>query len=446
MRTVTAFSAYFKRLIAREISSATRYYDEVFYLDHPAASGSRSLFDAIEAPKKTTAADPAEFRAAATARDRRVGVVLDGNLNHSFDIEGDLIRLRANVGRNARVFAVVYNPHLAPVWRLFSGLGLRSAPLPTTFLTVSSLVSVAELSGFRLVRIRNAALVPWPLLGLGDWLNRWIPAVPLLKWATVCSVVVLQPKPRPEEALESPSLTIVVPARNERGNIEPLFGRLDSVKAPMELVFVEGHSSDGTWEEIQRCQKKYGDRFRIQSHRQTGKGKADAVRLGFAHATCDLLTILDADLTMPPELLHRFYDAYVRGDGDFINGNRLVYPMEGEAMRFLNWLGNLFFARSMSFVLDTYLGDTLCGTKLITRHDYARATRWRADFGDFDPFGDFELLFPASILGLGVVDIPIRYRARTYGSTNIARFRHGLMLLKMVLVGLYRVKALRPRA
>jgi hypothetical protein len=139
-------------------------------------------------------------------------------------------------------------------------------------------------------------------------------------------------------------------------------------------------------------------------------------------------------------LLGRFYDAYCRGEGDFVNGNRLLYPMEGDAMRFLNWLGNLFFARSMSFVLDAYLGDTLCGTKLITRHDYARAVRWRQDFGDFDPFGDFELLFPAAILGLGIIDVPIRYRARTYGSTNIARFRHGFMLLRMVAVGLVRVR------
>jgi glycosyltransferase involved in cell wall biosynthesis len=173
---------------------------------------------------------------------------------------------------------------------------------------------------------------------------------------------------------------------------------------------------------------------------QTGRGKADAVRLGFQHATGDLLTILDADLTMPPELLPRFIDAYRDGVADFINGSRIVYPMEGEAMRFLNRLGNVFFAKALTWVLDARLGDCLCGTKLVRRDDYARMTAWRADFGDFDPFGDFELLFPAASMGIGIVDVPIRYRARTYGTTNISRFRHGMMLLKMTAVGFFRVK------
>ena len=163
---------------------------------------------------------------------------------------------------------------------------------------------------------------------------------------------------------------------------------------------MEGHSSDGTWEEIQRVQALYGDRYRIQTLQQTGKGKADAVRLGFAHATQPLLVILDADLTMPPEMLGRFYDAYCQGHCDFINGSRLVYPMEGEAMRFLNRLGNIFFAKMLSAMLDQRIGDSLCGTKLMIRSDYRRMEGGRRDFGDFDPFGDFELLFPAAVLGL----------------------------------------------
>ncbi|HEY6988746.1 MAG TPA: glycosyltransferase, partial [Bryobacteraceae bacterium] len=172
----------------------------------------------------------------------------------------------------------------------------------------------------------------------------------------------------------------------------------------------------------------------------TGKGKADAVRLGFSRATQQVVTILDADLTMPPEMLGRFYDAYCQGLADFVNGSRLVYPMEGEAMRPLNHLGNIFFAKSLSWVLDTRLGDCLCGTKLLARHDYERIVRWRKDFGDFDPFGDFELIFPAVALGLGIVDVPVRYLARTYGSTNIRRFRHGLELLRMVSIGFLRIK------
>jgi glycosyltransferase involved in cell wall biosynthesis len=166
----------------------------------------------------------------------------------------------------------------------------------------------------------------------------------------------------------------------------------------------------------------------------------DASRLGLLEAKYDIVTILDADLTMPPEMLGRFYSAYCEGHTDFVNGNRLVYPMEGEAMRFLNRLGNVFFAKAVSYVLSVRLGDTLCGTKMFSKSDYIRFCKWRSDFGDFDPFGDFELLFPAAIMGVGIVDIPVAYKDRTYGSTNISRFRHGLMLLKMVAIGFFRIK------
>jgi glycosyltransferase involved in cell wall biosynthesis len=252
------------------------------------------------------------------------------------------------------------------------------------------------------------------------------------------AVVVLRPIV-PERG--KPSLTVVIPARNEKGNIEDAIIRLpDLGGARLEVIFVEGHSNDGTWEEIERVVAKYSGHLEVKAFRQTGRGKNDAVRLGFSEASGDLLTILDADLTMPPELLSRFYQAWCAGHADFVNGSRLVYPMEGNAMRFLNRLGNMFFAKALSFVLGTRLGDSLCGTKLLARHDHQRVVAWRKDFGDFDPFGDFELLFGASILGLGAIDVPIAYRARTYGSTNISRFRHGWQLLRMTAIGLFRVR------
>jgi glycosyltransferase involved in cell wall biosynthesis len=257
-----------------------------------------------------------------------------------------------------------------------------------------------------------------------------------VRWFGLASVVVL----RPVVPSEPGGITCVIPARNERGNIEHALQRFPDLKCRTEIIFVEGHSNDGTWEEIQRVARIYQHRFQIKAFRQTGKGKADAVRLGFQNATEPLLCILDADLTMPPEMLSRFYAAYCEGKGDFINGSRLVYPMEGDAMRFLNRLGNVFFAKALSWVMDMRISDSLCGTKFVTRSDYHRMQAWRADFGDFDPFGDFELLFPAASLGLGVVDIPVRYLSRTYGSTNISRFRHGLQLLRMTLIGFFQMK------
>jgi glycosyltransferase involved in cell wall biosynthesis len=269
-----------------------------------------------------------------------------------------------------------------------------------------------------------------------------MPLIPLARWFSLTLIVILR------SSILGPKggLSCVIPARNERGNIENALKRFPDLGCDTEIIFVEGHSSDGTWEEIRRVAPLYQQRFRIQTLQQTGKGKADAVRLGFANASQSLLIILDADLTMPPELLGRFYDAYTQGYGDFINGSRLVYPMEGSAMQFVNRLGNIFFAKILSRILDTPIGDSLCGTKLLARHDYQRMLAWRQDFGDFDPFGDFELLFPASVLGLQIVDIPVRYRARTYGETNIRRFRHGLLLLKMTWIGFLQIKlGIKPR-
>ena len=235
-------------------------------------------------------------------------------------------------------------------------------------------------------------------------------------------------------------MSVLIPARNEKGNIAVALERLPDLGGPVEVIFVEGHSSDGTWEEIQRVAAAYQGPHKVVAFQQTGKGKADAVRLGFSQAHGELLTILDADLTMPPEMLPRFVAAYRAGKADFVNGSRIVYPMEGDAMRRLNRLGNVFFAKALTWVLGVRLGDSLCGTKLVRRDDYLRMIEWRKDFGDFDPFGDFELLFPAATMGLGIIDVPIRYAARTYGSTQISRFRHGLMLLKMTTVGFFLVK------
>jgi len=204
---------------------------------------------------------------------------------------------------------------------------------------------------------------------------------------------------------------------------------------------VDGHSTDGTPEEIRRVMQVYPDRD-IKFLVQDGRGKGDAVRKGFAHATGDVLMILDADLTMPPEDLPKFYDAIASGKGEFINGCRLVYPMEGQAMRFLNLLGNKFFSMAFSWLLSQRIKDTLCGTKVLFREDYRRIERGRAYFGDFDPFGDFDLLFGASKLNLKIVEVPIRYQDRTYGTTNIRRFYHGWLLLRMTVFGFFRLKSL----
>jgi len=428
---------YTYALVAREISRVTRYADRVIHVD-PLPGDSGILRQAIDAPAKIVSQSG---DLGGVLSESGVDVVLfNGNFNHSTDIQGLLETVRPHLARHGRVVVALYNWYFAWLYRLADRLGLRQGPPIVTFITRSDLVQIARLAGFELVRLRPVAYLPWHFFGLGTLVNALMPAVPGARWLSFVTVAVLRPVLGTER--ERPSLTVVIPARNERGNIEDALRRLPDFGAPTEVIFVEGNSSDGTWEEIQRVAALWDGRagVRVRSFQQEARGKADAVRLGFSHASGDLLTILDADLTMPPERLTRFYDAYCQGAADFVNGTRLVYPMEGEAMRLLNHLGNVFFAKMLSFVLDVRLGDSLCGTKLLSRRDYARFVRWRRDFGDFDPFGDFELLFPAAVLGTGIIDVPVDYRARTYGTTNIRRFRDGAILFRMTMTGLLRIK------
>jgi glycosyltransferase involved in cell wall biosynthesis len=296
------------------------------------------------------------------------------------------------------------------------------------------------LSGYDFVSSANFVFIPFSLLGIGTLINKFLNFLPLIKNLSLVSVVTIRPVIETKE--EELSLSIVIPARNEKGNIENALKRIPKFGFKPEVIYVEGNSSDGTWEEILRVieLEEYKNKYELKAFQQPGKGKLDAVRVGFDNSTQELVTILDADLTMPPEKLDAFVDAYARGLGNFINGSRLVYPMEGQAMRPLNLLGNKTFAKLLSIVLNIRIGDSLCGTKLFSNQDYRRIVKWREDFGDFDPFGDFEFLFGGSSLKMGIIDVPIRYLDRTYGSTQISRFRDGFQLLKMVIIGFLKIK------
>ena len=199
---------------------------------------------------------------------------------------------------------------------------------------------------------------------------------------------------------------------------------------------------DGTFEECERVRDAYKDSWDIKVLKQDGKGKGDAVRKGFAAATGDVLMILDADLTMPPEALPKYHAVIESGKADFVNGTRLIYPMEHAAMRPLNLIANRCFAYLFSYLVNTRLTDTLCGTKVLLRKDYEMLARERAYFGNFDPFGDFDLIFGAAKQNLKIIETPIHYKARTFGETQISRFRDGWLLLKMVWFAYRKLKAI----
>jgi glycosyltransferase involved in cell wall biosynthesis len=264
--------------------------------------------------------------------------------------------------------------------------------------------------------------------------------LPLFNFFALNQYVFARPDPRIFKDTREYTTSVIIPARNESGNIEPAVQRLPDFGKHVEIIFIEGNSTDNTWEKINDVKQKYQGKRDIKIGKQKGKGKADAVRAGFEMATGDILMILDADLTVPPEDIPKFYEAISSGKAEFINGSRLVYPMEKHAMRFLNILGNKFFSSAFSWVLEQPIKDTLCGTKVIFNDDYKRLMANRNFFGEFDPFGDFDLLFGAYKLNLKIIDLPIRYKDRTYGDTNISRFRHGLILLKMWLYGVMKIK------
>ncbi len=238
------------------------------------------------------------------------------------------------------------------------------------------------------------------------------------------------------------SASILIPCRNERGNIENAVLRMPRFGSAQEILFVEGNSSDGTFEECERVRDAYKGVWDITVLKQEGKGKGDAVRKGFAAAKNDVLMILDADLTMPPEALPKYHAVIESGKADFVNGTRLVYPMENEAMRPLNFIANRCFAYLFSYLVNTRLTDTLCGTKVLMRRDYEVLARERGYFGNFDPFGDFDLIFGAAKQNLKIIETPIHYKARTFGETQISRFRDGWLLLKMVWFAYRKLKAI----
>lgn len=425
-----------KSLVARELSLFSPYFDRLIEVFPPKYS-EQQIFKETQNTNKITIFQ-LEQLSSLISEDSKDVLLLDGVFNYHSDIQRLLLEMKGFFSRGTRLLVLAYNPYFKWLYQLANFLKLREADLPPTFLTQTDLHDLTELSGYSIVHMKGVVYCPFALWGIGHLINGFLSLIPLVKYLALIQVIMLRPRIPSSRDL---CLSVVIPARNEKGNIENAVASLCHwEKSPLEILFVEGHSTDGTWEEIIEVQERYGKSCDIKVFQQSGKGKNDAVRLGFQCATGDLLTILDADLTVGPEYLERFYEAYQEGHGDFINGNRLLYSMEKDAMRFLNRLGNIFFAKALGFVLDSHVADSLCGTKLFSRKDYERFRRWRNDFGDFDPFGDFELLFPAALLGLEIVNIPIPYRARTYGSTNISRFKDGIMLLKMTIIGLLRIR------
>jgi ubiquinone/menaquinone biosynthesis C-methylase UbiE len=363
-------------------------------------------------------------------------IILSDLLSSVQDVQKVFKCLKQVSDENTRIIISNYSYLWEPVLKLGENIGLKQKQPLMNWLSAKDIENLLSLEGFELIKSERKILFPKKIPLISAFLNSFVINLPLVKNLSLVNLLVIRKR---EEKKVEHSVTIVVPARNEKGNIENAITRTPEFGTFREFIFIEGGSKDGTYEEVLRVQEKYKDK-KIVAMKQSGKGKGNAVREAFAAATGDVLMILDADLTMPPEDLSKYYEALVSNKGEFINGCRLVYPMEGQAMRFLNLIANKFFGVLFTYLLGQNLKDTLCGTKVLYKKDYEHIINNRKYFGDFDPFGDFDLLFGASKLNLKIVEMPIRYMDRQYGETQIKRFSHGWLLIKMSLFAAKKMK------
>ncbi len=363
-------------------------------------------------------------------------IIISDLITSIWDVQAFFHNIRSYVNPRTKIIISSYNYLWEPVLNLGEFFGLKAKQPLQNWLSIKDIENILHLEGFEIVKVEKKLLFPKfiPLFNL--IVNKFLANLPGINGLDLIQFITARPiYSEPKEF----SVTIVVPARNEKGNMENAIKRTPKFGTHQEFIFIEGNSSDGTYEEMLRVQHAYPE-VDMKVMKQTGKGKGNAVREAFDVATCDILMILDADLTTPPEDMPKFYEALRNNKGEFINGCRLVYPMEGEAMRFLNYLGNKFFGWFFSFILGQRLKDTLCGTKVLFREDYKKIIANRHYFGDFDPFGDFDLLFGAAKLNLKITEVIVRYRDREYGSTQISRFTHGWLLIKMSLFAARKIK------
>ena len=364
-------------------------------------------------------------------------------VSHFTDVQAAFEALHGVCHSRTRLLIYSYSRVWQPLLRLAEWLGLKHQPPPEAWLPSEEVAHILHLADFESVRHDYQLIFPAGVPILADLLNRYLGRLPLLEWLSLVYGISARPAPHRFAGHRSsqPATSVVIPCRNESGHIRPLLERLPQLSPNSEFLFVEGNSSDDTEDVLRQAIQENPDRP-LRLLRQTGRGKGDAVRLGFSQARGEVLVILDADMGVAPEDVPKFVLALVRGKGELINGSRMVYPIEGKAMRFLNLLANKGFAFLFSWLLGQQVRDTLCGTKALYREDYERIAANRAHFGDFDPFGDFDLLFGAARLNLRIADLAVRYHERRYGETNISRFRHGWLLLGMCLFAARKLKFL----
>ncbi len=366
-------------------------------------------------------------------------IIISNGLGYWNDIQKVFESAAKHCTQRTRIIVLYYNYMWEPLLKLGSAIGLRRKLPFQNWLSPKDVENLLNLSDFDVVRQDSFVTMPLAIPLIAPFFNYVLSILPVFSYFNLINMYVARIVPQKKTETDY-SVSVVIPCRNEKGNIADAINRIPHMGKSTELIFVDGNSTDGTPEEILSQIEQHKDKDIKFIPQGSGVGKGDAVRKGFEAACGDILVIQDADLTAPPEELPKFFRAIVQGKGEYINGSRLVYPMETDAMRFLNLLGNKFFSCLFTWLLGQRFKDTLCGTKMLTKTDYELIAANRSYFGDFDPFGDFDIIFGAVKQNLKIIEIPVVYRARTYGQTNISRFRHGWLLLKMSVFAFKKIK------
>jgi len=354
------------------------------------------------------------------------------------DVENFIRQAKSALSPSGRILITQYSALWEPILRLATHMGLRNGAIEQNWLSMNDLKNFSYLAGLEVVKCGTKMVMPIYIPLISYLLNSVVANIwPFSHLGIFHYIMVKKPELRTSSKA---SISIIVPARNEAGTIEKIARELPELGSYTEIIFIEGNSTDNTFKEIERVTQTVGKTRKIKYAKQGGKGKGDAVRKGFDMASGDILAIYDADMTVPALEVGNFYKAITENKGDFINGSRLVYPMQKESMRVLNFFANKFFGLAFSWILGQPIKDTLCGTKVLWKDDYRKIKNGRSFFGDSDPFGDFDLIFGAAKLNLKIIDLPVHYKERVYGATNISRWKHGWVLLKMTLFAARKIK------
>jgi hypothetical protein len=352
------------------------------------------------------------------------------------DIKAVLDQVKKNCHSRTRVVFTYYNYGWHSLVKLAERLRLKLPQKMHNWLAPGDIDNILTLSGYETLYHKKFILIPFNIPVISYVFNRFLARLPILRHLCMMNVTVARVVPIEQKL----SLSIVVPCRNEAGNIEDAVNRIPQIAEDQEIIFGDDKSTDGTPELVLEMAKKYPEK-NIRLVHSPGINKANNVWTCFDAAEKDVLMILDADLTVIPEELPYFYEAISKGYGEFINGSRLLYPMHDEAMRFFNVVGNKFFSLFFSYILDTKIKDTLCGTKVLYRSDFKKIKKLRGTWGVDDRWGDYELIFGAAKTQLKLIDLPVHYMERVYGETKMTgRIKNGLIMLKMSFAALMKIK------